>query len=204
MKHFAPVLLAVAAGLTIAAAALASPKHGQQPVPQVRTDSGSPATNDAPAQTPHPKTMHEGMIAPGLIMPSMNPKSGRKLFVSKGCVVCHAINGVGGEDASPLDFTTMSAPMMNPFNFAARMWRGAEAMIVLQREELGGQIELTGDELSDIIAFVHDIDEQKTFSEADIPPHIAKLIAHEDLPGEPHGGMAEPDSGKEGETPKPE
>lgn len=202
MKHFMPILVAAAAGLMLTASPLADQKHRQRPVPQAGGGGGSQAENDAPA--PHPKTMHEGMIAPGLVMPSMDAANGRKLFASKGCVVCHAINGVGGEDAAPLDFATMSAPMMSPFNFAARMWRGAEAMIVLQREELGGQIELTGDELSDIIAFVHDIDEQKTFSEADIPPHIAKLIAHEDMPGEQHGGTAEPDSGKAGEAPEPQ
>jgi mono/diheme cytochrome c family protein len=28
---------------------------------------------------------------------------GRTLFVSKGCVVCHAINEVGGTSAPPLD-----------------------------------------------------------------------------------------------------
>ena len=144
-----------------------------------------------------PMTMHEGMIAPGLTMPSMNAANGRKLFASKGCVVCHAINGVGGEDASTLDFSTMSAPMMNPFHFAARMWLGAEAMIVLQREELGGQIDLTGDELSDIIAFVHDQEEQKKFSENDIPPEIRELIAHgpeegeDDAHGEDEAGEAQ-------------
>lgn len=202
MKHFMPILVALAAGLMLTASPLADQKHGQPP-PQAGGDAGSQAQKDAPAPVPHPRTMHEGMIAPGLLMPSMNAANGRKLFATKGCVVCHSINGVGGKDASPLDLATMSAPIMNPFNFAARMWRGAEAMIVLQREELGGQIELTGDELSDIIAFVHDIDEQKTFSEADIPPHIAELIAHEDMPGEPHGDTAEPDSGEAGEPPAP-
>ncbi|MEH6647827.1 c-type cytochrome [Sulfitobacter sp.] len=39
------------------------------------------------------------MMAPGLMMPEMNAEEGRRLFVSKGCVVCHSINGVGGTDA---------------------------------------------------------------------------------------------------------
>ncbi len=38
---------------------------------------------------------------PRLIMPMMDPDRGRKLFVAKGCVACHAINGVGGHDAPP-------------------------------------------------------------------------------------------------------
>lgn len=121
--------------------------------------------------------MGEGMMGPGLMMPSMDAARGRQLFASKGCVVCHSINGVGGEDAPPLDASTMSMPM-NPFEFAARMWRGAEAMVALQREELGDPIELTGQELADLISFVHHVEEQKKFSDADIPPRIKDLMHH--------------------------
>lgn len=121
--------------------------------------------------------MGSGMMAPGLMMPSMDADRGGQLFASKGCVVCHAVNGVGGEDAPPLDAAGMPTPM-NPFDFAAKMWRGAEAMVYLQREELGEQIELDGDELADIIAFVHDVKAQSKFSEDDIPPRIKDLIGH--------------------------
>ena len=121
--------------------------------------------------------MGQGMMGPGLMMPSMDPARGRMLFASKGCVVCHSVNGIGGVDAPPLDAATMPGPM-NPFEFTAKMWRGAEAMIYVQREELGEQIEFNGDELADIIAFVHHPEEQKKFSEADIPPGIKKLMMH--------------------------
>jgi cytochrome c len=110
-------------------------------------------------------------IAPGLIMPAMNPLRGKSLFASKGCVVCHSINGVGGEDAPKLDASTM-APQMNPFDFFAKMWRGAAPMIMMQMHELGGQIEFTGQDLADIVAFVHNAQVQKTFTEDDIPPQI--------------------------------
>ena len=121
--------------------------------------------------------MTEGMMSPGLMMPSMDPAAGRMLFASKGCVVCHSINGIGGEDAPALDAATMAMPM-NPFDFAAKMWRGAAAMVAMQQDELGGQIELTGDELADIIAFVHDGREQEKFSRADIPENISKMMAN--------------------------
>ncbi|RYH06464.1 cytochrome c [Tropicimonas sp. IMCC6043] len=119
----------------------------------------------------------EGMMAPGLIMPEMNAERGRELFASKGCVVCHSINGVGGEDAPVLDAESMDE-VMNPFEFAARMWRGANAMVAMQEDELGGQIELTGEELADIIAFVHDAGEQRKFSRADIPEEIEEMMHH--------------------------
>lgn len=125
--------------------------------------------------------MPHRMMSPGLIVPTMNPSNGRKLFAEKGCVVCHSINGIGGDDAAALDASTMP-PMMNPFEFTAQMWAGAPAMIEMQKEELGEQIEFTGQELADIIAFVHDADEQKKLSEADIPPKIKKLM-HSDTEG---------------------
>jgi len=117
------------------------------------------------------------MMASGLILPEMNAVEGRKLFAAKGCVVCHSINDVGGVDAPMLDAEFMDTPM-NPFDFAARMWRGAEAMVELQRDELGDVIELNGEELAAIIAFVHDADEQAKFSEEDIPEEIEAMMGH--------------------------
>ncbi len=124
---------------------------------------------------------------PRLIMPMMNPARGRKLFASKGCVTCHSVNGVGGEDAPALDAHTMQL-FMNPFEFAAMMWKGAATMIELQEEALGEQINFTGEELADIIAFAHDEEEQHKFSEADIPPEIMPMMSH--MHGEPGGGAA--------------
>jgi cytochrome c len=127
--------------------------------------------------------MMKNMMGPGLMVPEMDPTRGKQLFASKGCVVCHSVNGIGGEDAPPLDASTMTLPM-NPFEFAARMWRGAEAMVAMQREELGDPIELTGAELADIIAFVHDAGIQSQFSEKDIPERIEKLMGHMDEMGD--------------------
>lgn len=121
----------------------------------------------------------------GLMMPIMNPARGKLLFASKGCVACHAINGVGGQDAPAMDAATMPR-IMNPFSFAARMWRGAETMILLQQEVFGEQIELTGQELADIIGFVHNAEEQRNFSEADIPHEVLELIEHTHTGHEEH------------------
>jgi mono/diheme cytochrome c family protein len=112
-------------------------------------------------------------LAPGLIVPTMDLEHGKHLFASKGCVVCHSINGVGGTDAPKLDASTM-APVMNPFEFFAKMWRGATPMIAMQQHEIGHQIQFTGQELADIVAYVHNRQVQKTFSKVDIPPAIKK------------------------------
>jgi len=111
----------------------------------------------------------------GLIVPMPDAARGRRLFASKGCVVCHSVNGLGGRDGSPLDASLMPLPM-NPIEFAAKMWRGAEAMVALQRDELGEVIELSGQELTDIIGFVHNLEEQKRFTRADVPRRILNLM----------------------------
>ena len=59
---------------------------------------------------------------------------------------------------------------------AARMWRGAPAMVAAQEDKFDGQIEFTGQELADIIAFVHDSKEQKAFSADDIPEKIEEMM----------------------------
>ena len=103
-----------------------------------------------------------------LVTPTIGGERGKEVFVSKGCIACHA-NGVGGHDAPKLDARTMQG-LMNPFDFAARMWNHAPGMLMAQEDALGEQITLTGQELADLIAFVHDERVQHTFTEADLTP----------------------------------
>ena len=107
-------------------------------------------------------------------MPGADAARGRALFVSKGCIACHAINEVGGTSAPPLD-AEFAPGEVDPLDFVARMWRGAEAMIFMQQEEFGEQLDFTGQELADIIAFVHDPEDQRNFSEADVPAALRGL-----------------------------
>ncbi len=137
-------------------------------------------SNDDDGSKTLAETVHDQMerrSGPRLIMPMMNSMHGRFLFASKGCVTCHSVNGIGGEDAPNLDAHTMQ-PYMNLFEFAARMWRGAATMIAMQEEANGKQVEFTGEELADIIAFLHDEQEQHKFTEADIPPEIMSMMDH--------------------------
>jgi cytochrome c len=112
---------------------------------------------------------------PAIAFVEMNAARGRTLFVSKGCVVCHSINGVGGTTGPNLDVQD-SSPEIDAFEFAARMWRGAEVMLAFQKLELGYQILLSGRELADITAFAHDREEQQKLKETDIPLYIQRLM----------------------------
>jgi cytochrome c551/c552 len=110
-----------------------------------------------------------------LTLPDGDAARGRALFVSKGCVACHAINEIGGTTGPPLD-VEFAPDEVDPLDFVARMWRGAEAMVSMQQSLFGAQLDFTGAELADIIAFAHDPSEQRKFSEADIPPAMKRLI----------------------------
>ena len=107
----------------------------------------------------------------------MNSEKGMRLFASKACVACHAVNGVGGHGAKNLDAHTMEK-LMNPFEFVAKMWRMAPAMIAAQEEVMGEQITFSGEEIAHIIGFVHDDEQQHKFNEAMIPPNVRKLMNH--------------------------
>jgi len=168
--------LLLAGGLVVSstsARAHGDETHGQAPA----QEQAAPPVN----QGGHMMSGTDRMSSPNMPnmrMPSMNPMRGRKLFVDKGCVACHAINGVGGHDATNLDAHTMQ-PMMNPFEFAAKMWTMAPAMIYAQEEALGGQILFTGDELADIVAFVHNDEAQHGFTDGDLTPQARKMMHHE-------------------------
>ena len=110
-----------------------------------------------------------------LIMPIMNPERGKSVFVNKGCVTCHSVNGIGGDDAPPMDDHTKEK-LVNPFAFAAKMWDHAPGMIAAQKDELGGQLIFTGEEMADITAFIHDAHAQRDFEESDLPPRIRRII----------------------------
>ena len=114
----------------------------------------------------------------GLALPPMDPERGRELFLEKGCVACHQINGVGGELGPTLNADDMPEPM-NAFEFAARMWRGAPAMTELQNQLLGDPIELTGQELADIVAFAHDEQAQAKLSLEQVPEQYRNVLESE-------------------------
>ncbi len=136
--------------------------------------SAALANGDA-ANATAPVAAGSGPAPAGLVLPKTDSKRGRELYVNKGCVACHSINGVGGADAAPLDAATMD-PAMNPFEFFARMWLGTKPMIAMQEDRMGQQVELTAQELGDIVAFIHDAEMQKSLSAAEIPDNIEDLM----------------------------
>ncbi|NNU17551.1 c-type cytochrome [Parvularcula sp. ZS-1/3] len=103
---------------------------------------------------------------------------GRKLFVTKSCVTCHQVRGVGGRAGPPLD-VIVGGESPTSADFLAGMWRGAPIMVELQRLEIGYQIDLEGDELLHLAAFASDPQAQDTFTIDDVPLQMQELFLDE-------------------------
>ncbi len=132
----------------------------------------------APALAQTASSSSDSLAARKLVVPLADAQEGKRLFVGKGCVVCHAVNGVGGKAAPALDAAS-DEPYFDVFDFAARMWAGAPTMILLQEMELGYQIELSGEELAHLAAFAAAPEVQAGFSEQDIPEVIRDWMVDE-------------------------
>lgn len=103
-----------------------------------------------------------------VVMPLIDSKRGRRLFVTKGCFICHSIKGVGGKAAPALDANTQSKSI-DVVGFIARLWRGAPIMFELQAMELGYRIEFSPDEFADLAGFIGNAKAQEGFSQGEIP-----------------------------------
>lgn len=113
-----------------------------------------------------------------LVLPTVDAQKGQRLFVDKGCVLCHAVNNVGGVAGPALD-AVEGDRYLDLTEFMARMWRGAFAMIELQGMELGYQLDFTGQEIGHIAAFLADRAAQRRFSERDVPDLIRDMFIRE-------------------------
>lgn len=186
----AAVLLAVAALAAPHGPALADPGHapsapaagrptGHMEEMRKMHEAHEHAHDFAALEDVSPERMQrlmEAMLDIGLGLPPLSAARGRTLFAQKGCVLCHEVNGVGAAIGPSLAAADMPSPM-NAFEFAARMWRGAPAMVAMQEAELGEVIPLTGQELADLVAFAHDEDEQARLTHDQIPPKFRERLA---------------------------
>jgi len=132
-----------------------------------------PALAAGPVQVPEGGIENGFQLTPELVFPAFDAALGRKLFATKGCVACHAVNGIGGTDGPSMAYGEYDTPV-NAMEVAADFWEKASVMIPMQEDELGAQIELSPEEFAAIIAFLASPSEQAKFSKADIPADILK------------------------------
>ena len=113
-----------------------------------------------------------------IVMPLVDTSNGRRLFVTKGCVICHSVHGVGGRAAPALDAAEQSSTI-DVLDFVARMWRGAPVMIMLQEMELGYRVALSPSEIADLAGFVSDAKVQQGFTLAEVPEVLREWMVNE-------------------------
>jgi len=95
---------------------------------------------------------HGGASAQAVFTPTQDPVAGARLFQDKGCIQCHAVNGVGGTSGPdlgrvqrPRSFYDSAAAMLNHVpEMAKRIWAsGAD------------RPRFTPAEMSDLMAFLY-------------------------------------------------
>ena len=132
----------------------------------------------AMAIDPNSVSMPETPALREIVWPLPDPVRGQQFFVTKGCFVCHAVNGIGGTAAPALD-APEDIVRLDVLRFAARMWWGALAMLELQNLELGYEIQLDGSEIADLAAFAASAKTQRDFAIVDIPEILQPLMIDE-------------------------
>lgn len=84
-----------------------------------------------------------------------NPEVGRHLFVSQRCSACHSFQGRGGSDAPPLDFMKGKLAAKDIANMSGRIWNHVPAMARFYKEEDIPFPAFRGNEMADLIAYLH-------------------------------------------------
>lgn len=124
------------------------------------------------------QALAEPPVALSVETPEPNARRGRILFVTRACVICHEVNGVGGRAAPSLQ-ARPSQTSVNPLAFSARMWDGAVAMAALQSAELGYVIDLDAQDIADLAAFASSSDEQKLLTLESVPADLRDWFINE-------------------------
>lgn len=89
--------------------------------------------------------------AQALFTPTQDPVTGARLFESKGCVQCHAINGAGGKEGPDLGGLERARSF---YELTAAMWNHLPQMARRIRASAASRPYLTPNEMSDLMAFL--------------------------------------------------
>ena len=91
--------------------------------------------------------------------PSVTPigdvANGAALWSAKGCSGCHSIAGKGGKDAPPLDFMRGKLSEQDIANMSGTIWNHTPSMAMHFSEEKIPFPTFNGNEMADLIAFIH-------------------------------------------------
>lgn len=84
-----------------------------------------------------------------------DPVQGAQLWEQKRCADCHSYNGKGGTDAPPLDFMKGHLSAAEIANMSGQIWNHLPTMLHHFKEEHIPVPTFKGDEMADLIAYLH-------------------------------------------------
>ena len=109
--------------------------------------SSSDATNDSNESA---ESQPNDVIEPGLI--SENPLKGRTIFVSKGCVKCHSVWGVGGNLGPDLSRAGMGRSFLQ---ISGLLWSHSPRMVELMEQRGVSRPTFTADEMGELVSYLY-------------------------------------------------
>jgi mono/diheme cytochrome c family protein len=133
--------------------------------------------------------------------PAVNAAAGSRVFGAKGCIKCHAVNGLGGTEGPDLG----RAPKLRSFyDLAADMWNHGPEMIERMRELEIRRPSLSPRETGDLIAFLFSVE----YFDPPGDPAAGEVVFNEKRCVLCHqvggvGGVVGPDLNRLGQTPSP-
>ena len=84
-----------------------------------------------------------------------DPVRGAVLFGSKSCSMCHSLAGKGGTDAPPLDSMRGHLSAREVANMSGQIWNHVPGMLAQFKEEGIPFPTFTGDQMADLVAYLH-------------------------------------------------
>ena len=106
------------------------------------------------------KTNAKGAEEPAFFKPG-NPKEGKQVFTSKGCIQCHSTRGEGARGGVDLGKTAETF-YTSLTEIASSMWNKGPTVLVKIAQTQGGIPKFTSQEMTDLLAylyFLHFLDE---------------------------------------------
>jgi cytochrome c len=107
------------------------------------------------------KTSAKGSPKEAAFITPGNPREGKQVFSSKGCIKCHAIRGEGGKEGEDLS-KRAKAFYKSLTQIASSMWNKGPTVLAKMAQTQSGIPKFTPKEMADLIAylyFLHFIDE---------------------------------------------
>ena len=116
------------------------------------TDAATQSSTDTASQEASNTSESNAPLEEAPIMISENPLKGRTIFVSKGCVKCHSVWGVGGTLGPDLSRAGMGRSYSQ---ISGLLWSHSPRMVELMEQRGVSRPSFTPDEMSELVSYLY-------------------------------------------------